>query len=618
MVGQQNLSLTHRSAATDGVIQLRRPLRVALVNMPWARADTPSIQCGLLQEVVKRCGGDARSFYLNLDLSHLLGPDCYEAIADAPGERMHLLGEWLFGVAAFEEAGTEESYFDCFPELEEFWEGLNMSHDEVRKLRRETLPQWIEAVAAHPEWEAFDVIGFTSTFMQNVPSLALARRLKARRPRTVMVFGGGNFDGPAAKEYLRRFDFIDYAVSGEGEEAFPRLLSVLAGDSEGLEVPGVAFRDEEGEVSQGPPLPPAARMDDHPIPDYSDYFSRLSQLESVRVLGGRRVHLLAEFSRGCWWGHRHHCTFCGLNAAMMEYRAKSPPRAAEDLERLVARYGTFAVDAVDNILDMHYLSEFCATLKAKKWRADLFFEVKANLTREQIRKLAEVGVRKVQPGLESLSTDVLELMRKGSTVLLNVRLLKWAAYYGVRVAWNILWGFPGETDRHYWDQSRLIPLLAHLEPPGGVGRIWLERFSPYFSDPEIRLPGIEPSRAYHFAYPIPEIDYSAIAYYFEHEPIEGVSESAVSSLRAVVGEWQKGWRGGNRPSLTYRHGPGWVQVTDTRGGDTERRDYVGGRQKSWIYVGTIQEAPMESAMNSVQLAGMMSATRRYGGSCRPQ
>ena len=48
-----------------------------------------------------------------------------------------------------------------------------------------------------------------------------------------------------------------------------------------------------------------------------------------------------------------------------------------------------------------------------------------------------------------LSTHVLKLMRKGTSMLQNLRLLKWCRYYGIEVAWNLIWGFPGETEEDY-------------------------------------------------------------------------------------------------------------------------------------------------------------------------
>src|SRR5262249_45381988 len=154
----------------------------------------------------------------------------------------------------------------------------------------------------------------------------------------------------------------------------------------------------------------------------------------------------------------------------------------DDLTALAGQYRIAAIDAVDNILDMSYLTTLCERLRAAPWDPNLFFEVKANLTRSQIRLLRAAGIQRIQPGLESLSSHVLTLMRKGTTMLVNAQLLKWAHYYGISVFWEIIPGFPGETEQDYQEQIELTPSLSPLPPPQGVGPVWLERFSPYHTE----------------------------------------------------------------------------------------------------------------------------------------
>ncbi len=67
--------------------------------------------------------------------------------------------------------------------------------------------------------------GFTSTFQQNTPSFALARRLKQRFPRIVTVFGGANFDDEMGPELVRAVDCVDIAVIGEGDDDASRACS---------------------------------------------------------------------------------------------------------------------------------------------------------------------------------------------------------------------------------------------------------------------------------------------------------------------------------------------------------------------------------------------------------
>jgi hypothetical protein len=90
--------------------------------------------------------------------------------------------------------------------------------------------------------------------------------------------------------------------------------------------------------------------------------------------------------------------------------------------------------------------------------------------------------------IESLSDNILKIMRKGATVLTNINLLKWCCHYGIDVNRNMLLLFPGETDEDYRSQTALFPLLTHLPPPGSCENIWFERFSPYFFDAEIAFP----------------------------------------------------------------------------------------------------------------------------------
>ncbi|MGI5451625.1 hypothetical protein ACQEWB_00215 [Streptomyces sp. CA-249302] len=64
---------------------------------------------------------------------------------------------------------------------------------------------------------------------------------------------------------------------------------------------------------------------------------------------------MVEGARGCWWGEKHHCTFCGLNSSFMEYRSKSPDAFYDEVVRQVERHQVLDLYVVDNILDMKYL-----------------------------------------------------------------------------------------------------------------------------------------------------------------------------------------------------------------------------------------------------------------------
>jgi ribosomal peptide maturation radical SAM protein 1 len=250
--------------------------------------------------------------------------------------------------------------------------------------------------------------------------------------------------------------------------------------------------------------------------------------------------LLLETSRGCWWGAKSHCTFCGLNGGTMAFRSKGSRRALDELEYLVDRWRTELVEAVDNILDMKYFNDLLPALARAGGSAQLFYEVKANLTRAQVELLAQAGVRRIQPGIESLSDHVLRLMRKGTTGLRNIQLLKWAKECGIVVEWNLLYGFPGETPEDYADILRLLPAIRFLRPPCAVGPIRLDRFSPYYDSPaEFGLANVRPILAYHYLYPAADGALPRIAYYFDFDYEPGVDPTGYAAdVIAYITAWQ--------------------------------------------------------------------------------
>jgi ribosomal peptide maturation radical SAM protein 1 len=554
-------------ATVNGAGRPAPPQRVALVNMPFAAAQRPSIQCGLLKASLVREGHAVDVHYLNLELAVELGADVYARLADIRSD--HLLGEWLFSVAAFGPRSDEEEYRRSFPSLAETCETIRYSFEDLCRLRNETLPAIVDRWAAATDWAAYDAVGFTSTFEQNVAALALARRLKERYPDVVTVFGGANYDGEMGPEYVRAFPWIDYAVVGEGDTALPAIVACLGRGDSAAGLPGVVARVGESVVKDGS-APLVRDLDGLPDPDYDEFFGALMKLGRENVLGDALPLLLFESARGCWWGEKHHCTFCGLNALGMAYRSKSPERVHAELRRQSARYQIVNFEAVDNIIDMRYLDELCKPLIDERYDYRLFYEVKSNLKRAQLRTLSQAGVGIIQPGIESLSTHILKLMRKGATMLQNVRVLKWGHYYGIKVAWNLLSGFPGETVEDYEEQERLIPKLWHLPPPVGGGPIWMERFSPYFTDSAFPVESLEPWSAYRFVYPQESVDLHKIAYFFDYTMGDVVPDEQLVGVRRAMNEWRDSWKQPSPPVLAYQRAPDWIQIVDRRRPDAPK------------------------------------------------
>lgn len=541
----------------------RAEFGVGLVAMPFVSAYRPSIQLGLLSAIARSHGFAAETFHLNLDFAAEIGVGLYELLCQHRGR---LLGDWMFSAAAFGDTAPDpegEMLADLGGDSPASFVSEGATLERLEEIRRVEVPRFVEAMAETIEWSRFSVVGFTSTFQQSVASFAMAAAIKRRWPDITMLFGGSNFDGDMGRELTRSVEVVDLAISGEADASFPRLLVALSRGVDPVTVPGVVAR-RGGEVVEGPASAPVEQLDELPVPDYEEYFARVDATGIVPASARRRVAIPYESARGCWWGAKRHCTFCGLNGSTMAFRAKSPKRVADELAELSSRHRSFSFTAVDNILEPSYLDELFPVLSDGGSTYDLFYEVKANLSRHELRAMRGAGVRHIQPGIESLSSRVLGLMRKGTRSSTNVNLLRWAYHYGIHVTWNLLWGFPGESEQDYAAQADVMRSLVHLPPPGGGGRIWMERFSPIFEDREM-FPAtrISPDLSYRYVYPA-EVDLDRVAYFFEYDLDDTLPDEAYGETDEVVAAWARAWAGEARPALWLWRTPGMIQIDDLR------------------------------------------------------
>jgi ribosomal peptide maturation radical SAM protein 1 len=378
-------------------------------------------------------------------------------------------------------------------------------------------------------------------FEQHVASLSLAKRIKSHRPDCFIIFGGSNCEGVMGAETFRQFDFIDVLVSGEGDLVFPEIVRSILASKPIPANPGVYNRHRPvlplaNQLPQNAPL--VEDLDKLPIPDYDDYFEAL-RASSLKL--PEKPTLFFETSRGCWWGEKLHCTFCGLNGATMAYRSKSAERALDELIYLASRHPGCSLNAVDNILDMKYFKTLMKLLAEGDYNFGLFYEVKSNLKKDQLRLLREAGVKTIQPGIESLSDNILKIMKKGVTALQNIQLLKWCAELKMRVVYNLIWGFPGESPDDYQKMLELIPLITHLCPPVGAGNIRIDRFSPNFNThKELGFSKLTPYPAYGYVYPLDSKIVDNLAYYFvpEYENLT-IERSTTKGLSKEIKNWEK-------------------------------------------------------------------------------
>lgn len=551
--------------------------KVLLLSMPFGALERPALGISLLKADLASSGISCDVRYLTFAFAGLIGYEDYVWISsDLPYTAF--AGDWTFTQALY---GARPERDDGYIRevLHQTWQ---LDESSVRRLLglRSAVPPFLDHCMAAIPWASYAMVGFTSTFEQNIASLSLARRVKAAHPDVAVVFGGANWEAEMGQELHRRFSFVDYVCSGEADESFPALARrVLAGkrvDDAKAPIPGIVYRSRGTSYSTGS-APLVRTMDALPVPDFSDYFRDLKQSAVASMVAPT---LLFETSRGCWWGAKSHCTFCGLNGGSMAFRSKSPRRALDELEYLVDLWQIEFVEVVDNILDMKYFNDVLPALARAGSRIQLFYEVKANLTRRQVQTLHEAGVHRIQPGLESMSDHVLKLMRKGTTALRNIQLLKWCKEFNIAVDWNILYGFPGETREDYASTLRLLPLIRFLQPPAACGPIRLDRFSPYFNSPaDFGFKNVRPMVSYKYLYPFDRNSLARIAYYFDYNYDARLDPTGYADeVIAYVYSWQRSPEMGMLCSVLRPDGR--LALLDTRSDALRSELVLGGMEQA--------------------------------------
>ncbi len=255
------------------------------------------------------------------------------------------------------------------------------------------------------------------------------------------------------------------------------------------------------------------------------------------------IWLPFESSRGCWWGQKHKCKFCGIDKEVIKYRQKSPEHVISELRELLKNHPNKNIFMVDNIMPHSYFGTLLPHLNDNFPGVNIFYEQKANLSLKDVVALRKAGIRVIQPGIESLSTQCLRLTNKGILASQNIALLRYARSVGLALNWNFLYAIPNDEIDEYKTILKIIPLLHHLHPPASLSPVSIIRFSPYFESPnEYGIRNIRPIAPYNAILPKKE-DIASIAYYFNGDYESGSRSNfdVMDQLRKEIEYWYNSW-----------------------------------------------------------------------------
>jgi radical SAM superfamily enzyme YgiQ (UPF0313 family) len=230
-------------------------------------------------------------------------------------------------------------------------------------------------------------------------------------------------------------------------------------------------------LTQHSPERRTALLDDLPMPAF-----HLTDFDAYERLCGVRKLAYAT-SVGCPYA----CNYCtDMVFYKRKFNALSAERVVSEVTGLVERYRIEEVAMLDSNLPVDWrraveiAQGFLDSKLHFNWTFQASTDFLCRMSDDDVRMLGESGVSHMGFGTESTSADVLKLMNKRHQHLNEMyETARKAALGGIHVTFNLIFGYPGETEANRVETLRTMSDIAR--------QFWNVSFSPNIFTP---YPGI--------------------------------------------------------------------------------------------------------------------------------
>jgi radical SAM superfamily enzyme YgiQ (UPF0313 family) len=280
------------------------------------------------------------------------------------------------------------------------------------------------------------------------------------RPELPVIAGG-----PDCILHPRPVSGTKATVFHEAEQIIVPLVHAVLSNGNLADVPGIAYRDAEGNVRYGKEFGYQKCLDAIKFPRRE----LLRDNKGYSVIGKRASRNVTTIitSRGC----PKKCAFCAHRAiAYSRYRARSAANVLAEIG-LIARQGYTVLGIADDNFTADKARAIAILKGIRDMKPGLSIVVQGRVDagdKELFALMKQAGVTCITFGLESGCQDVLDFYNKGTTVEQNARAIRLADKAGLYTAGLFILGAPFETHAHF---ERTYRFAASL--PLDVTSFWV-------------------------------------------------------------------------------------------------------------------------------------------------
>lgn len=304
-------------------------------------------------------------------------------------------------------------------------------------------------------------------------ALAVAAEVREIHPTVPLVWGGNH--PTLAPDSTARHPLVDIVVMGEGEVVFRKLVEALEKGTDWRALPDIAFEKDGEVVKNGTGTDPQRFVDPATWPPLPYHLLDIEEYISGPMIFGRKLRSLPYIgSRGC----PHECAFCCQPIFSKRRWRQQPPEMV--YQRTSALMEKYRLDAIEFHDEEFFVDRRRGALLAGLigGRFDWYVQTRMDdLLALDLEMLYRSGLRVVQPGLETGSPRILDMIRKGETVEMFHEANRRLAGSGIHATYNFMMGFPGETIADVTDTVDLALTLLDENPNACVAGFYV--YVPY-------------------------------------------------------------------------------------------------------------------------------------------